>query len=325
MKKSMGGLRKYMPITHATFVIASLALAGIFPLAGFWSKDEILVTAGHNGYRAFMIVGLVGAAMTAAYMARAVWLTFYGEYRGGHSDTAELAAADPHHAGHGSPSFADHVAHEEPHESEPAITIPLIVLTVLSVVAGFLAIGGVFRKWTANDIVVHAMLTAHVSEAKFSVPTAVVSVAIALAAAGVGWAFYQYHAFGGLHELTERNRLARAGYIFLFNKYYLDDLYEKVIVDGIKGPISQGVYWINQNVIDAVVNGAGIGARYAANFVYGFIDQRVVDGAVNGSGAAAEEGGGLLRRLQSGNVQRYAALFFGVGVVILGVGIVTLT
>jgi NADH-quinone oxidoreductase subunit L len=321
MKKDMGGLRKYMPITHATFLIASFALAGIFPLAGFWSKDEILVTAGHNGYKAFMIVGLIGAAMTAAYMARCVWLTFYGEYRGGHHPVDE----HPGHVPGVSPEVAEHVAHESPHESEPAITIPLIVLTVLSVVAGFLSIGGVFRKWTANDIVVHAMVTARVSEAKFSVPAAMISVALALTAGGIGWAYYQYHALGGLHEITVRNRLAHAGYQFLHNKYYLDDLYENVIVAGIKGPIARGAYWVNQNVIDGVVNGAGIGARYVADFVYGFIDQKVVDGAVNGSGLAAEEGGGLLRRMQTGNVQRYAALFFGVGVVVLGVAIVTLT
>ena len=87
---------------------ASLALAGIFPLAGFWSKDEILATAGHDGYTAFMIVGLVGAAMTAAYMTRCVWLTFLGEFRG----------------------------HGHPHESPRAITVPLVILTVMSVLAG---------------------------------------------------------------------------------------------------------------------------------------------------------------------------------------------
>ena len=83
MKKDMGGLRKYMPQTFRTFVIGTLALAGIFPLAGFWSKDEILVNAGHNGYKLFLVVGLVGAFMTAAYMTRCVYLTFFGEYRGG--------------------------------------------------------------------------------------------------------------------------------------------------------------------------------------------------------------------------------------------------
>src|SRR6185503_16170793 len=82
MKKDMGGLRKKMPITFWTFVVSSLALAGIFPLAGFWSKDEILVNAGQNGYTAFLIVGLIGAFMTAAYMTRCVYLTFFGDYRG---------------------------------------------------------------------------------------------------------------------------------------------------------------------------------------------------------------------------------------------------
>ncbi|MDP9074144.1 MAG: NADH-quinone oxidoreductase subunit L, partial [Actinomycetota bacterium] len=75
MKKDMGGLRKAMPVTFITFVIGSAALAGIFPLAGFWSKDEILVNAGHNGYTAFMVIGVVGAMMTAGYMTRCVWLT----------------------------------------------------------------------------------------------------------------------------------------------------------------------------------------------------------------------------------------------------------
>src|SRR5687768_5810133 len=78
MKADMGGLRKFMPITFATFMIGSLALAGIFPLAGFWSKDEILLGAGEGGYQTFMIVGLVGAFMTAAYMTRCIYLTFYG-------------------------------------------------------------------------------------------------------------------------------------------------------------------------------------------------------------------------------------------------------
>ncbi|HEY7440560.1 MAG TPA: NADH-quinone oxidoreductase subunit L, partial [Acidimicrobiia bacterium] len=82
MKKDMGGLRKYMPITFWTFLIASAALAGIWPLAGFWSKDEILAAAGQGGYTAFMVVGVIGAFMTAAYMTRCVWLTFFGEFRG---------------------------------------------------------------------------------------------------------------------------------------------------------------------------------------------------------------------------------------------------
>src|SRR3954451_11945625 len=92
MKKDMGGLRKYMPQTFWTFVIGSAALAGIFPLAGFWSKDEILVTADAADYKLFFYVGLIGALMTAAYMTRCIYLTFFGEYRGGHDLHAEVVA-----------------------------------------------------------------------------------------------------------------------------------------------------------------------------------------------------------------------------------------
>ena len=87
MRKDMGGLRKWMPHTYRTFMVGTIALIGIFPFAGFWSKDEILAGAGQLGggdmnYRIFLVVGLVGAFMTAAYMTRVLWLTFFGEYRG---------------------------------------------------------------------------------------------------------------------------------------------------------------------------------------------------------------------------------------------------
>ena len=101
------------------------------------------------------------------------------------------------------------------------------------------------------------------------------------------------------------------GYTFLLNKYYLDDLYEKVIVHGIAGPIARAAYWFNQHVIDGVVNGVGIGGRKAGGWVYRNIDQRVVDGAVNGSGAVARGAGGALRPVQSGKVNQYGALLFG--------------
>src|SRR5207248_1292051 len=117
MKNDMGGMKRFMPRTHLTFLICTGALIGIPPLAGFWSKDEIL-TGGHmlganNSYEIFMVVGIIGAMMTAAYMTRCVYLTFYGEPRG--------AAADPHH---------------HPHESGPLIVVPLYILSALAVVAG---------------------------------------------------------------------------------------------------------------------------------------------------------------------------------------------
>jgi len=111
--------------------------------------------------------------------------------------------------------------------------------------------------------------------------------------------------------LTQRNKVLGAGYAFLANKYYLDHLYEKVIVRSIAYPISRGAYWINQNVLDGIVNGAGIGSRKIAGWVYRNVDQRVVDGAVNGAGNAAQGAGGALQPVQSGKVNQYGALLFG--------------
>ena len=110
--------------------------------------------------------------------------------------------------------------------------------------------------------------------------------------------------------LTDRVRPLRAGYAFLANKYYLDDLYEKVIVRGIAGPIARAAYWINQHVIDGIVNGAGRVGRMVGNLVYRNIDQRVVDGAVDGAGVVANETGSALQPIQSGQGQpvRCAAL-----------------
>jgi NADH-quinone oxidoreductase subunit L len=282
MKTDMGGLRKFMPVTFWTFIIGSLALAGIFPFAGFWSKDEILVTAGESGFDAFLIVGLIGAFLTAAYMTRCVYLTFFGEYRG----------------------------HGHPHESEPAITVPLIILSIFSVGAGLLNAAPLgiekFKEWvepTTNfPQLVHA---------EFDYPKAIISVS--LAAIGIGFVAYLYfqrEELGAFKGLTERNKLARGGYTLLVRKFYLDDLYEKVVVGSIKGPIARGVYWFNQNVIDGVINGAGRGAVAAGAFVYNTIDQKVVDGAVNELADATGETGGLLRYLQSGRVQRYALFLF---------------
>ena len=168
MKKDMGGLRKYMPQTFWTFVIASLALAGIFPFAGFWSKDEILVNAGHNGYTAFLVVGFVGAFMTAAYMTRCVYLTFFGEYRGSVAhELAEVHEAEvlaegdeliEHHLAEEQddyvPGFGTHAADEHggtrPTRAIRCITVPLLVLSFFAVFAGLLNApfyGEKFEKW----------------------------------------------------------------------------------------------------------------------------------------------------------------------------------
>jgi NADH-quinone oxidoreductase subunit L len=286
MKHDMGGLRKPMPTTYVTFLIASLALAGIFPLAGFWSKDEILLSAGRSGYWWFTAVGVVGAFMTACYMARCVHLTFHGQYRG----------------------------HGQPHESPRAITVPLVVLAGLSVCAGWLNGFGLhyFAEWTKNETFVQA----GIRDYPFSYSLASLSLAVALAgAAAGGWYYMRARRLKGL---TERSAVARAGYTILDQRYYLDHLYEGGVVHAISGPIAQSAYWVDQNVIDGVVNAAGTYSVVAARFVYNGIDQAVIDGAVDGVGFGTEESGGLLRTIQTGRVQQYAAVLFGAaGVVAL--------
>ena len=290
MKKDMGGLKKYMPVTYTTFLIASCALAGIFPLSGFWSKDEILLSAGRNGYWWFTAVGVVGAALTAAYMTRCIYLTFFGDYRG----------------------------HGHPHESPKIITVPLVILAGLSISAGWLNAFGLhyFADWTRNEVFV----LAKVKDYPFNVPLAAGALGLALVGGALVGFFYVREEFR-FRGMTSRSNLARSGHEFLLNKYYLDHLYEGVIVKGIREPLANGAYWFNQNVIDGVVNGVATNAKKMAGFVYNGIDQAFVDGAVNGVGRGAGSGGGALRTLQTGRVQFYAAILFAAAA-LLGLGLV---
>jgi NADH-quinone oxidoreductase subunit L len=277
--KEMGGLRKHMPITFVTFLIATLALMGIPPFAGFWSKDEIIATAFHTHHYAIWAVTLVTALLTAFYMTRAVLLTFFGEYRG--------------------------KAH--PHESPRAMTYPMMLLAALSVVAGFVGapfVSGGFKSWVHFGAVEHE---------PFSFGLAVLSVGVGLAGIAFGYRLYSTY--------KERDPLLALGpaYTLLVNKYYLDDLYMKGIVRPIQYGLSKAVYWTNQNILDGAVNAAAWLTRKLSLGVNAF-DKRGIDGAVNGTGIFTKLVGAGLRRVQSGNVQSYAALLFA-GTVILALGI----
>ena len=320
MKKDMGGLRKHMPITFATFVIGSIALAGIPPLAGFWSKDEILVgagvwpgTGGNGTYYIPFIFGLITAGLTAAYMTRVIWLTFFGEYRG----------------------------HGVPHESGRRITTPLIILAFMACVVGFLNLptGLVsflhlpsgwairFEEWVEPAGVPNFPEIAH---ANASLTLAIVASLIAAGAAYVAWRYYQAlyakdpHAAEVTGGLRARNPLAAAGYRILDNKYYLDVLYTDIIVGTVKGPIARLAYWINQNILDGIVNLAGLFSVGLGRFLYHFVDQGMVDEAVNASGRTASGSGQFLRRIQTGQVRQYATLMFGSAALLAAVFIVAM-
>jgi NADH-quinone oxidoreductase subunit L len=289
--------------------VCTAALIGLFPLAGFWSKDEILAGASQlgDGYTAFLVVGALGALMTAAYMTRVIYLTFFGEYRG----------------------------HGHPHESGPRIVVPLYILTGLAVVAGlanlpdtgalsFVPEGLALRfehfYEPKGDYFPSALGT--FTHPEFNIGIALVSTVIGLI--GIGLAYAWYWKGLGPHGITERSRLAKAGHTVLVEKYGFDRLYTGIIAAGVKGPIARGAYWFNQKGIDGVINGAGSTAVKAGRIVYDKIDQGVVDTIVNGSGAAAEGSGQGLRHMQTGRVQQYGALLFAGAAVLAAIFIIVI-
>jgi len=323
MKQDMGGLAKKMPITTACWIVSTAALCGVPLFSGFFSKDEIIDNAHHNGYTVFFIIGLIGVFMTTAYMTRATYLTFFGKARGAaagehHDEHAEAVVhADPHLAAQDEHALDDaHDAHAGPHESPALITVPLIILAVLAFASGFLNAAAFkiekFTEWVQPALDGIHFPELHSAEFKWanSIPSILLLLAGFVVSLGVCVAIYGEKA-NPVRGLTDRVAPLRWGHTFLVNKYYLDFLYEKIIARGIAHPISKAIYWTNQNVLDRVVNEAGIGARLFGNWVYRNIDQRVVDGAVDGAGAAARGSGGALQPVQSGKVNQYGALLFG--------------
>ncbi len=324
MKKSMGGMRKFMPTTYKTFIICTIALMGLPPLAGFWSKDEILVgtggwglfggTGGNGTYVFALVMGIIGAALTCAYMTRVIYLTFFGEFRG-----------DTH--GHG-----------DPHESGKRITIPLIILSVMAIGAGFLNLPvgfltGNTTSWQerfghyVEPVATYFPAIAHGTP---SWTLAIFSTLVALT--GVGLAAHYFFikvnaqspaATELANGLTSKNKIAKAGHTVLKQKYYLDHLYTDIIANGTKGPVADAAYWTNQKGIDGVVNQVGKQATKSATFVYEKIDQNLVDGAVNLSGRASEGLGETTRTIvQRGKVHQYAAIMFAATTILAGLFIV---
>jgi NADH-quinone oxidoreductase subunit L len=357
MKKDMGGMKQFMPKTFWTFLICTAALIGIFPFAGFWSKDEILAGAsqlgGDGSYTAFLVVGSLGALMTAAYMTRCIYLTFFGEFRGGHHGAESagtedhpvddvLAADDSGHPVHDDPHAAaahdDPAHHGDPHESGPRILVPLYILAGLAIVAGFANIpNSGALSWVPESVALQfehlfeprgayfptaGAVEGVLAHPKFDIAVALSSTVFGLLGIGLAYAWY----FKGLgpHGITQRNRLAGAGHRLLVNKYYFDHLYTGVVAGGVKGPIARAADWFNSRGLDGVVNGVGAGAVAGGRFVYETIDQKVVDGTVNGSGYAAEGGGQVFRIMQTGKVQQYGAILFAATVVLAGVFIVVI-
>jgi len=300
--RKMGGLWKAMPITTWTFLLASLANAGIFPLAGFWSKDEILFSAFVRGLTIPWLLGLIGAFMTAFYMFRLFFQVFTGHFRGDH-----------------------HTAHHL-HESPPNMAYPLLVLGVLSVIAGavfgFPPDHGLYHRFVApifeaahgsEAAVEHATgaVVEHAAEASELVMGAL-SLAVALAGIGLAYLFYVKRPDIPA-ALAEK---LRGLYNLLLNKYWVDELYEAIFIDFGKA-FCRFLWGVDAKVVDGAVNGSGW-LTMRLSVVSSWYDMKIVDGLVNAIATLIQGGSFTLRRLQTGAIQNYMlAMALGiVGIVV---------
>lgn len=256
--RDLGGLAKKMPVTSFTFLMGSLALAGIPPFSGFWSKDEIIHAALEHGYPGLAVLGLVVAFMTSFYIFRVYFATFYG-------------GEPKHEHGHG------HHAHESP----PTMTVPLIILAVMALVAGWVG-----TPW-ANYFAAFLSPEEHGEAALDSTAFTLMAVSSLLALAGI---FLAWAVYGRRHyEVDPLAQKLPWLYRFLTNKWYIDAFYYGVIVRYGAVALARLCAWFDRGVIDGVVNGV--------------------------AGLTALCGAGL-RRLQAGYLQYYALAFFAAVVII---------
>jgi NADH-quinone oxidoreductase subunit L len=246
--RKMGGLRSFIPVTFGTMFIATLAIAGVPPLAGFWSKDEILWKA-YQASAVYWGIGVVTAFITSFYMFRLLYMTFFGDYRGTQVDA------------HGSHSHDAH-GHGEPHESPMVMLVPLMILALLSLVGGLVGIGNSFEQFLAPVF----GSTVAVENAGHGTELLLMGVSVAVALLGWWLAYLLYYK---RPELPQEIADALGGfYQAVAHKYYIDELYAvlfvKPLIDG-----STRILWqdVDRKVIDAAVNDAGEGAWHVSDEV----------------------------------------------------------
>jgi NADH-quinone oxidoreductase subunit L len=285
--RKMGALRKKIPTTMWTFLVATIAISGIPPLAGFVSKDAILA-ASFNARPLLWGVGFVTAGMTAFYMFRLVFLTFYGQSR------------VPHDVEH-------HI-----HESPQSMTVPLIILAILSVVGGWIgwpeSLGGsdYFARFLDPVIARHAEVIAAVPEAtRHTTEYALMAVSVAVALIGIllAWIFY-------LRRPSVPGTLAEKSgglYRLVYNKYYIDQIYDAMFVNRTKD-LGTTLGAFDVGVIDGLgVNGAGWVTRASSSLSMVW-DKWIIDGSVNLAARIVWILSYPVRMIQSGRVSNYALL-----------------
>jgi NADH-quinone oxidoreductase subunit L len=309
--RNMGALRDRIPTTYWTMFIATLAIAGIPPFAGFFSKDEILWqtwTSEGGAYRILWGVGYITALMTAFYMFRLVYLTFYSKPRMSHEVE--------HHI----------------HESPASMTMPLIVLAVMSLFAGFLgwphSLGGsdrfarfldpVFARGEAHVLVEQgkaAQLAAGEKEEEHTTPSEYILMILSVGAAGLGW-FMAGRAYSNADKGYTEPIAAASPQVYntLLNKYYVDEGYDYVFTGrrklgkvrlGAMG-LGEGSSWFDTHVIDGAVNAAGWMTRLTGT-ISSWWDKWIIDGiGVNGPAILARVLSYPARMFEWGLVQWYA-------------------
>ncbi|MCY4654819.1 MAG: NADH-quinone oxidoreductase subunit L [Dehalococcoidia bacterium] len=280
--KYMGGLRRYMPWTYITFLSGSVALAGIFPTSGFWSKDEILASAFHAGSAVGYLVYLLGLAavfMTAFYMFRALFMTFDGDFRGGSDSEAQDSAEEAEEL---------HLGRVSLHESPWVMVVPMAILAVLAILAGFISnplvdLGIVPAHWFTHFL---GEGWVQVKIPSFDIVLAIISTAAAVAGIFVAYMMYYRQQWSA----EAMGRRFRSAYTTLSRKYYFDELYEDILVRRIfYNGVARVLDWGDKNIVDWVADRIGwLGANV----------------------------GTPLRQLQTGQIQQYGAAI-SVGILIM--------
>ncbi|MFQ5991743.1 MAG: NADH-quinone oxidoreductase subunit L [Nitrospiraceae bacterium] len=278
--RKMGGLREKLPQTHALFLVGTLAIAGIFPLAGFWSKDEIMAHAFTHAHYVLYAMAAAGAFLTAFYMFRLTYLTFYGQSR------------------------MDHHVAEHVHEAPGIMIKPLIVLAVLSVIGGFPGVPpeeGWFHHFL-HPVVAGASGSGHAG----GMQTLIVLMAVATGIALLGWglAHYLYSVRPG--TATQWAERAPGAYTTLLNKYYVDEIYDSTVVEPTKR-IGIVWDWFDRNIIDGLVRSVGrltdVGSAFST-----WCEKHLIYGFINVLGYANHLAARSWRKLQSGMVHHYAGI-----------------
>jgi NADH-quinone oxidoreductase subunit L len=282
--REMGGLRKVMPYTYATFLIGAISIAGIWPFSGFWSKDEILLKSFENQPILF-ILAMITVFMTAFYMFRVVFMTFHGEYRG----------------------------KEHLHESSRVMTIPLMVLAALAFGSGLFNITGGFENLFGHGEA-HGWM-----QGLFGIFTHgwLPWASLILAILGIFMAYAVYIKKWITAESI--GKMFPYPYKVFYNKYWFDELYEGIIVKKIlMGGIFRVMQFFDSKCIDWLINTSLVQRIIVRDFFNGLksFDQKGVDGAVNGVADTTLIAGKTIRKAQTGQLQFYG-LIIGLGIVAL--------